>query len=147
MIKVNNNILAIIGLSAIVSCKNNFSKEDLKQINGFWEINKVITKEGKTVDYEPNTTIDYFQLNDNKGFRQKVSPTLYGKFQSNSVKEDFQIVDSVGKFFIKYKTPFAQWKEEVINIENNKLEIENEIGNVYIYTRYEPISLEKQPAE
>ena len=60
----------------LYSCKQNVTEQDINKINGYWEIKKVVLKDGEKKDYKVNETIDYFQLKDSKGFRQKVMPQL-----------------------------------------------------------------------
>lgn len=133
-------ILFASSIIAFASCTNTkeVKKDDIKHLAGFWEISSVSTESNETINYEVNEFVDYFQLENDQGFRQKVSPNLDGSFQSNSMKEDFTVVDSLGTFYIKYQTPFNQWKEEIIKIDSLNFTVKNEMGNTYFYKKFHP---------
>ena len=125
----------------LVSCHSNVKKEDIKKLNGYWEINQVKFSSGKTKDYKVNETIDYFELKSNKGFRQKVMPQFDGKFQTNGVKENIKVVENDNSFFLEYNTKFGKWKEEIISIEDSILVLKNKENLEYTYKKFKPFSL------
>ena len=62
-------------------------------INGYWEIDQVISHDGKNRDYNYNETIDYFELNDSFiGFRKKLKPNFIGTFETSKDKENIKLV-------------------------------------------------------
>ena len=121
-------------------------KEDLKKLNGYWEIKQVKFSTGKTKDYKINETIDYFELRqaqvDNKlvGFRQKVMPQFDGKFQTNGIKENIKVVENDNTFFLEYNTKYGKWKEEIISIEDSILVLKNKENLEYTYKKFKPFS-------
>jgi len=141
------NAQAFIFIMLLISCDSNVKKEDLKKLNGYWEIKQVKFSTGKTKDYKINETIDYFELRqaqfDNKlvGFRQKVMPQFDGKFQTNGIKEDIKLVEKDDTFFIEYTTKFGKWKEEIITIEDSALVLRNQEKIEYTYKKFKPFSL------
>lgn len=141
------NAQAFIFIMLLISCDSNVKKEDLKKLNGYWEIKQVKFSTGKTKDYKINETIDYFELRqaqfDNKlvGFRQKVMPQFDGKFQTNGIKEDIKLVEKDDTFFIEYTTKFGKWKEEIISIEDSILVLKNKENLEYTYKKFKPFSL------
>jgi hypothetical protein len=130
----------------LVSCDSNVKKEDLKKLNGYWEIRQVKFSTGKTKDYKINETIDYFELRqaqfDNKlvGFRQKVMPQFDGKFQTNGIKENIKVVENDNSFFLEYNTKYGKWKEEIISIEDSILVLKNKEKIEYTYKKFKPFS-------
>ena len=128
-------------LLLFVSCHSNVKKEDIKKLNGYWEINQVKFSSGKTKDYKVNETIDYFELKSNKGFRQKVMPQFDGKFQTNGVKENIKVVENDNSFFLEYNTKYGKWKEEIISIEDSILVLKNKENLEYTYKKFKPFSL------
>lgn len=128
-------------LLLFVSCHSNVKKEDIKKLNGYWEIKQVKFSTGKTKDYKVNETIDYFELKSNKGFRQKVMPQFDGKFQTNGVKENIKVVENDNSFFLEYNTKFGKWKEEIISIEDSILVLKNKENLEYTYKKFKPFSL------
>ena len=60
----------------LVSCKSDVKTTDLEKLNGYWEIKEVTLADGETKDYKVNETIDFFEVKDKVGFRQKVMPLM-----------------------------------------------------------------------
>ena len=122
----------------LISCHSNVKKEDINKINGYWEIKQVKFSTGKTKDYKINETIDYFELKNNEGFRQKVMPQFDGKFQTNNIKESIKIVEKDNSFFIEYYTKFGKWEEEIVTIEDSTLVLKNKENLEYTYKKFKP---------
>jgi hypothetical protein len=147
LLRLFANALVLLFIMLLISCDSNVKKEDLKKLNGYWEIKQVKFSTGKTKDYKINETIDYFELRqaqfDNKlvGFRQKVMPQFDGKFQTNGIKEDIKLVEKDDTFFIEYTTKFGKWKEEIITIEDSALVLRNQEKIEYTYKKFKPFSL------
>jgi hypothetical protein len=141
------NAQALLFIFLLISCGSNVKKEDLKKLNGYWEIKQVKFSTGKTKDYKINETIDYFELRqvqfDNKvvGFRQKVMPQFDGKFQTNGIKENIKVVENDNSFFLEYNTKYGKWKEEIISIEDSILVLKNKENLEYTYKKFKPFSL------
>lgn len=141
LLRLFANFLVLLFIMLLVSCHSNVKKEDIKKLNGYWEINQVKFSSGKTKDYKVNETIDYFELKSNKGFRQKVMPQFDGKFQTNGVKENIKVVENDNSFFLEYNTKFGKWKEEIISIEDSILVLKNKENLEYTYKKFKPFSL------
>jgi hypothetical protein len=141
------NAQALLFIMLLISCHSNVKKEDIKKLNGYWEINQVKFSTGKTKDYKINETIDYFELRqtqvDNKlvGFRQKVMPQFDGKFQTNGIKENIKVVENDNSFFLEYNTKYGKWKEEIITIQDSILVLKNKENLEYTYKKFKPFSL------
>ncbi len=125
----------------LVSCKQTITDNDVAKINGYWEIQKVDLPEGGKKEYKVNETIDFFQIKDKKGFRQKVMPQLDGTYLTNDLKEIISISDNDGNFYINYSTNYGKWKEEIIEIKDSILVLKNEANLEYHYKRQVPFSL------
>ena len=125
----------------LISCQSNIKKESITKLNGYWEIKQVKFSTGKTKDYKINETIDYFELKDNQGFRQKVMPQFDGKYQTNGIKENIKIVEKDNSYFIEYNTKFGKWNEEIITIEDSTLVLKNKENLEYMYKKFKPFSL------
>ena len=130
-------LLAILFLS----CKQSITEKDILKINGFWEIEKVEFPDGNKKDYKVNETIDYFEIKNNTGFRQKVMPQLDGKYSTNGIKESISITTKNGNYYIGYKTNFGKWNEEIIEIKDSVLVIKNKEKVAYHYKRQVPFSI------
>ena len=124
----------------LISCHSNVKKENITKLNGYWEIKQVKFSTGKIKDYKVNETIDYFELKDNQGFRQKVMPQFDGKFQTNNIKENIKVVERDNSFFIEYNTKFCKWNEEILTIEDSTLVLKNKENLEYTYKKFKPFS-------
>ena len=134
-------IISSVFFLVLVSCTPSLNDKDLSKLNGYWEIVKVEMPGGETKDYKVNSTIDYFEIANNKGFRQKVMPQLNGTYLTNNLKENIQISNNDGDFYLNYSTNFAQWKEEIIELKDSVLVLKNKQNLEYHYKRQIPFSV------
>ena len=134
-------IISIFTFLLLVSCQSEIKKEDLSKLNGYWEIKEVSMPSGEKKDYKVNETIDYFQVKNDVGFRQKVMPRFDGKFGTNDIKEEIKIIEKDAHFFIEFKTNYGKWQEELITIKDSTLILKNKEELIYEYKRHIPFSL------
>lgn len=134
-------IISIFTFLLLVSCQSEIKKEDLSKLNGYWEIKEVSMPSGERKDYKVNETIDYFQVKNDVGFRQKVMPRFDGKFGTNDIKEEIKIIEKDAHFFIEFKTNYGKWQEEIITIADSTLVLKNKEELIYEYKRHIPFSL------
>ena len=128
-------ILLLIVLLSVLSCKQKITDADISNLNGYWEIEKVELPDGDKKEYKVNETIDFFKIDGNKGFRKKVMPQLDGTYLTNDIQEDIVIAVKDGDATIQYKTTYASWKEEIIELTKDKLVVKNEQDLEYHYKR------------
>ena len=138
---MKNTITILLFGLLLVSCKQSITDQDITKINGYWEIQKVILKDGDKKDYKVNETIDYFELKNNKGFRQKVMPQFDGTFRTNDIKETISVNKEDNIFYINYATTYGKWKEEIIEIHDSILVLKNNDELEYHYKKFKPFSL------
>lgn len=133
--------IALITLM-FVSCKQKIEPADVAKLNGYWEIEKVVSKDGEDKDYKINESYDFFEIfKDNKGIRKKVMPQLDGRFLVNDTFEEFVVRSKDGRVFLDYSTPYSKWSEELIAISNEKFVLRNEDKKEYHYKKTGPINL------
>ena len=128
-------ILLLIVLVSALSCKQKITEADLSNLNGYWEIEKVELPDGDKKEYKVNETIDFFKIEANKGFRKKVMPQLDGTYLTNDIQEDVVVVVKDGDASLQYKTTYASWKEEIIELTKDKLVVKNQQEIEYYYKR------------
>ncbi len=134
------NILGLFVFSVfVVSCSKPISAEELKNLNGYWEISEVKTADGDTKEFQSNNNVDFFELKDLKGTRTKVVPQLNGKNQTNGIKEQFTVLESANATYLKYATDYAKWTEKVDKLTKDELVIINNNDIKYTYKRFTPI--------
>ena len=128
-------ILLLIVLVSVLSCKQKITEADISNLNGYWEIEKVELPDGDKKEYKVNETIDFFKIEANKGFRKKVMPQLDGTYLTNDIQEDVVVVIKDGDASLQYKTTYASWKEEIIELTKDKLVVKNQQEIEYYYKR------------
>ena len=128
-------ILLLIVLVSVLSCKQKITEADISNLNGYWEIEKVELPDGDKKEYKVNETIDFFKIEANKGFRKKVMPQLDGNYLTNDVQEAVVVVVKDGDASLQYKTTYASWNEEIIELTKDKLVVKNQQEIEYYYKR------------
>ncbi|WP_378176631.1 lipocalin family protein [Aquimarina sp. SS2-1] len=125
----------------IISCSKPDPKEFVQYIEGYWEIEKVLTADGIEKQYNFNQSIDFFEVDEMKGVRKKVQPKLDGNFIITKDQETFTLVIENDSLRIHYKTPLTTWRETLISAKENQMIMKNEAGNLYFYKPYTKIEL------
>ena len=130
------NSILIFTLLLFTACSKSIAETDLVHINGYWEIEKVILPDGETKDYKINENLDYFFIKKQSGFRKKVLPQLDGTYLTNDVEEKVKVSFEKGDCLLNYKTDFASWQEEVVDLTAEKLVLKSLSNNlVYHYKK------------
>ncbi|WP_228852179.1 hypothetical protein [Aegicerativicinus sediminis] len=133
--------LLLIPIVFLISCSTKPSIENLTHLNGYWEIQEVQKPNTSSFKYSYNSTIDYFEINDElKGFRKKLMPQLDGTFQENGTAETIAIITDPETLKIIYTTPYSTWEESIIKLNERELELVNTDKVRYIYKRYSPLN-------
>ena len=123
-------------LVLLIGCKKTIKVQDLDQLNGYWEIEKVVFPDGQTKHYSINSTIDYIEYQDLKGFRKKVYPNLDGSFTTSDDAELFEISIEKSTFRIHYTNELSEWEERIILIDQNQMIMETATNVAYHYKRF-----------
>jgi hypothetical protein len=132
----------LLAVAAIISaCSGKVDEAELVHLNGYWEIKQAEMPDGETKEYTVNPTIDFFEVKENKGFRKKVMPQLDGSYRTGSSDEKITINDEDGGTYINYKTDYAAWKEQIVELDKDELVLKNDHGMVYHYKRFKPFSV------
>tara|TARA_R100001369_G_C3299231_1_gene165394 strand:- start:97 stop:591 length:495 start_codon:yes stop_codon:yes gene_type:complete len=138
---LRKTLLIVFGL-LIISCSKN-PETYIQHIEGYWEIEKVTLSNGFEKEYKFNETIDYISLNDSlKGFRKKMNPGINDTYFTSDDAEAITVKVENGSLNIYYVTPYAKWKETILEATSKNLSIINENKDVYLYKRYTPINLD-----
>lgn len=126
----------------IFGCSENVESY-IPYLEGYWEITEVSLADGNKKEYKFNETIDYISLNDSlKGFRKKLKPGINDTYFTSADAEALVIKIEHDSLNIYYSTPFANWKETVLEASPEILRIINQNKTVYLYKRYTPIKLD-----
>lgn len=131
-------MIRLLALVLVLSSCANPNFQDMRSnMNGYWEIQSVTLKDGTIKNFNISTTIDYIEiLNDSMGLRKKVAPKLDGSFSINKSSERFVIAIEADNLRLHYTTPFSNWKETVVYVDDEILVIVNDEEKVYSYKRF-----------
>ncbi|PCJ98274.1 MAG: hypothetical protein COA50_01835 [Flavobacteriaceae bacterium] len=131
----------LICLCILTGCTKKVTKEDLTQLNGYWEIDKVIFHDGSTKEYNVNTSIDYIEISALKGFKKKVQPKFDGTYTTSNNTVFFSISEIDGVFKIHFKNGLSDRTEQIISISEHNFSVSTKEGITYNYRRYQPINI------
>lgn len=135
---------AFLLLFVALGCGREITVEDLKNLNGYWEIESATLPDGSLRDYKINETIDYIEIKGKTGFRKKVMPQFDGKYiDAGNPKEDFVVVFKEDKATLQYRTQYSQWEEELLEVTPGNLVVKNHTGIEFKYKRYKPLNLDE----
>lgn len=124
-------------LLLLFSCGNKNPEEMIPYLDGYWQIESVSMPDGFEKKFNINTTIDYIEVEGEKGFRKKVMPQIDGSFKTNKAAEEFQIKIENDSLQLNYKTQFDTWTETVLNASEEFLIVKNRDGKIYNYKPFE----------
>ena len=134
--------ISIVVLILLFGCSTAISKEELRNLNGYWEIVEVEFSNGQKKTYTVNPSVDYIELKEMKGFKKKVHPKFNGSYDTSNDAESFIIIEKEGVFLFSYKNALSQWEEQITAVGENSFSIVNEDNIRYTYKRYKPIKIE-----
>ena len=126
------------------SCSEEKKSIDITHLNGYWEIDRVITSSGSEKEYGFNEYVDFFKTQDSAGFRSKVKPQFGGKYKSNSQKIEFRINTNNDSIFITYGNNTETWNDLIVEATAQQICLQNKQGNLYYYRPYTPIIIDEE---
>ncbi len=126
----------------LTSCSHKITREDLQQLNGYWEIEEVLFPDGNRKSFGVNPMIDYIEVSENlEGFRKKMQPKFDGTYTTSDHATFFEINEIDGAFKIEYKDVSSLRIEQLILVSETNLSLINEANVQYKYRRYHPINV------
>ena len=137
------NLVTIVLFSfLLVGCKQQIQSTDIPNINGYWEIEKVVFDEGEDKEYSANQNYDYFQIDkNNQGIRKKVAPQLDGTFLVDDSFEKVRVRFQDDKAYLDYATPYMKYTEEIIALTAEELVVLNTQKKEYHYKKATAINI------
>lgn len=131
----------ILTLLTFTACQEKMTWERITDMNGYWEIEQVTFPDGSEKNYSINTSVDYIEIKDKKGFRKKVQPKLNGTYDTSNDAEPFSLIEKNGEFSMHYKNALSEWEEKITSLSKDNFILTNQEGTSYHYKRFEPIKL------
>ncbi len=132
--------LAVPILLTVMACRG-ITEADLSHLSGYWEIREAVAADGSSRTYGAAPAVDYYQLENLKGYRKKVQPQADGSFLASDDALPVEIASRDGKFYLRFGSGADRWEEELLQLTANELQTRNPEGIRYTYTRYEPLNL------
>ena len=132
--------ILVLFVFTLLSCDQKDPKEQLKHLTGYWQIEKVEVAKDSVIEYSLSPYIDYIEINDSTGFRRKLKPQIDGGFiKAPNEPEKLSAKIENNRLLLHYSTPFDNWKEEVLESNEDELIILNRDDKKYYYQRYKPL--------
>ena len=117
-------------------CKIN-TIDDIKAIEGMWEIYSVSTKGEVFYPQGESPVVDYYTFNsDSTGTKKKLKPNFNKTFSSSFDEINFEIKKNNGLIYLNYITETSNWKEIIKKLTKKELVISNNKFE-YHYKRFE----------
>ena len=135
------NCLGLLVLFVAIGCSPKVDVATLPQLNGYWEIDKVVFPDGSSKSYEVNASVDFIQINEKEGFRKKMQPQLDGSFRTSDDAEQFTVIEKSGVLIMSYSNAAQTWEETLVVLKDDQFEVVNQDGISYHYKRYQPLNL------
>ena len=130
---------AIVLMLVFIACGKQSKNINLDDLNGYWEISKVELSKDSVIQYSISQYVDYFEVTDSTGIRTKLQPNIDGSFVATKDQSEIEILKSDGDIQLLYSTPFDEWKEQLVSLDEESMIVINQDGKKYYYKRYEPL--------
>jgi phage anti-repressor protein len=135
-------ILPFLLIVLFWSCNDSsINQKDLHHLNGYWEISEVEFPDGSIKEYGMNTSIDFIQLQEDKGYRKKMKPQFDGSYDTSKDVETFTISKANETIILQYSTELSEWEEKLVQLDSVSFAVTTQEGVTYKYKRFEPIKI------
>tara|TARA_Y100000768_G_scaffold116566_1_gene86112 strand:+ start:90 stop:500 length:411 start_codon:yes stop_codon:yes gene_type:complete len=130
------SFLIFFSFLQFINCKKN-AIDDIKKIEGFWEIYSVSSGEEVFYLKGKSPLVDYYVFNsDSTGIKKKLKPNFDKTFSSSLDEINFQIIKINGLIYLNYISETNNWKEMIKKLTTKELIISNNKFE-YHYKRFE----------
>ena len=127
-------------LTIITACKSTIKEGEISQLEGYWEITKVVFQDGTTKPYTVNTTIDYIDINGLKGYIKKMKPGLNGRYQTSNKAAQFKLLLKNEVWEMHFEGDLNSTLR-LLEIDSLEYAVKDQGQVRYYYKRYEPINI------
>ena len=127
-------------LTIITACKSTIKEDEISQLEGYWEITKVVFQDGTTKPYTVNTTIDYIAIDGLKGYIKKMKPGLNGRYQTSNKAAQFKLLLKNEVWEMHFEGDLNSTLR-LLEIDSLEYAVKDQGQVRYYYKRYEPINI------
>jgi len=107
---------------------------EMKWLSGYWEIDFVEHQGERFVPKVGQPLYDFYQLEQNNGFRKKVVPKFDGTYATSTDQTAFTLKQQKEKPILQFETPWDSWSEQIVYLDSTKLILFHN-NNRYHYKR------------
>lgn len=133
-------ILISILTSTLWTACTGVSSDDLKHLEGYWEISKV-ESHGETFSPKGSApAIDYYQsINDSTGIKKKMVPSFGEKYSSSEDLIQYRIILANGNYSLQFFNALQEWEEEIKSLSPEEMILFHN-DKSYHYKRHQKIT-------
>lgn len=132
-------LISILSLTLWTACTG-VSSDDLKQLEGYWEISKV-EAHGETFNPIGGApAVDYYQMfNDSMGIKKKMVPSFGEKYSSSEDLIQYKILTVDGNYSLQFSSALEEWEEEIKSLSQEEMILFHN-DKSYHYKRHQKIT-------
>jgi len=134
-------VLFVVIVLIFTGCSQNISRDDLRFLNGYWEIKEVKFPDGTKKEYKVNVMVDYIELEGMNGLRKKVRPKFDGTFVASEDSENFKLIKKGKGFEMYYTNKLSDWTERLKSISEDSFTVSTMDNISYTYQRFHNINV------
>lgn len=137
-------LIFLLTTIVLIGCNSNstIKKEDLQLLNGYWEISQVFFSDGSSKEYKASPMVDFFKIDNLKGYRTKLQPKIDGTFNTNKDIDKVLITQKETTFTILYTNDLTQREEDLLSLTQHSFTVKDTEQITYVYKRYQPIQID-----
>ena len=119
---MRKTILICILTSTLWTACTGVSAEDLKHLDGYWEISKV-EAHGETFKPKGNApAVDHYKMiNDSMGIKKKMVPSFGEKYSSSEDLIQYKILTVDGNYSLQFSSALEEWEEEIKSLSQEEM--------------------------
>jgi hypothetical protein len=133
---MKKSILSVLVLLLVVSCVHNTQKIDILDVNGYWQIDKVVSDNGEIKEYPTNVIYDYYQIKDSIGFYAKTVWQPNNVLLTNNIEEKI-VLHKVknNQVSINYSSKFGKYTNLIQNLTTESMVLIDGNKTKYYYKK------------
>ncbi len=110
--------------------------EQIQQLEGYWNIDKVVLPDGKEKEFPFSNHMDFFEIEGNNGKKYRVSPRYDGTMVEYGSPVPFKWEEKDGALTLTYKDGEQSYQQTVTKCNAERLILLHENGTEYYYEAY-----------
>jgi hypothetical protein len=125
-------LFLILGISA---CSNSV-EDQVAQLEGYWNIEKVVLSDGSEKEFPFSNHMDFFVIEGSNGMKHRVSPKYDGTMVDYGSPVPFKWDDQDGELVLTFNEGDESYQQTVVTSTSKELVLLHENGTKYYYQVY-----------